>query len=412
MRNPLVQTRDGRLLLAAQLIDALGNGLASVALPWLVLDGGGSKSLAGLVFAATMVPYVVFGLPAGVTGDRHPRRWLMRTAHTGQAVAAALVPLYALGSHPPSALVLFSAFAIGAGRVYADAAAFGAIAELVGPASFVQGQAALSTAWAIGLVAGPVAGGALVAAIGPAAAITVESIGFVVAAVLVSRISQPLLAHDVPEGETLRDAVREGVGVIWHTPALRLLTLVVLAWNLSIVGAEALSVPFLREGLKLDAGQAGIILAAGGVTGVFVGPFIGAAVERIGGLRLISASIPISGVASIGLALAPGFAAALPAFVLLSFSFWVAVTTMIGERQRIAPPHLQSRVGITGRMISVSSMTVASLVASALVSVVPLRGLYLGFGVAALCVAAWAVPALYRVQSPVPLVEPEPAGAD
>jgi MFS family permease len=409
MRNPLVQSHDGRLLLAAQLIDALGNGLASVALPWLVLDGGGSKSLAGLVFAATMVPYVVFGLPAGVTGDRHPRRWLMRTAHTGQAVAAAIVPLWALGAHPPSGLVLASAFAIGAGRVYADAAAFGAIAELVGPASFVPGQAALSTAWAIGLVAGPVAGGALVAAIGPVAAITVESAGFVVAAVLVSRIRRPLLAHDVPEGETLGQAVREGVAVIWHTPALKLLTIVVLAWNLTIVGAEALSVPFLREGLELDAGQAGVILAAGGVTGVFVGPFIGAAVDRIGGLRLISFTIPLSGVASIALGLAPGFAAALPAFVLLSFSFWVAVTTMIGERQRIAPPHLQSRVGITGRMISVTSMTVASLVASALVSVVPLRGLYVGFGVAALGVAAWAVPALVRTE---PAVAIEPAGAD
>src|SRR3954470_2723638 len=98
MRHPLLRTRDGQALLAAQLIDALCIGLASVALPWLVLDGGGSKSLAGLVFAAAMVPDVVFGLPAGVTGDRHPRRWLMRTAHTGQAVAAAIVPLWALGA--------------------------------------------------------------------------------------------------------------------------------------------------------------------------------------------------------------------------------------------------------------------------------------------------------------------------
>ena len=45
-----------------------------------------------------------------MTGDRHPRRWLMRTAHSGQAVAAAIVPLWAIGMHPPSALVLVSAF--------------------------------------------------------------------------------------------------------------------------------------------------------------------------------------------------------------------------------------------------------------------------------------------------------------
>jgi hypothetical protein len=60
-------------------------------------------------------------------------------------------------------------------------------------------------------------------------------------------------------------------------------------------------------------------------------------------------------------------------------------------------------------MISVTSMTVASLVARALVSVVSLRALYVGFGVAALCVATWAVPALFRTERPVAI---EPVGAD
>jgi MFS family permease len=408
VRNPLVQSHDGRLLLAAQLTDALGNGLASVALPWIVLDGGGSKSLAGLVFASTMVPYIVFGLPAGVTGDRHPRRWLMQVAHSGQAAAAIVVPLWAIGAHPPAALVLVSAFAIGIGRVYADAAAFGAIAQLVGPANFVQGQAALSTAWAIGLVSGPALGGVLIDAFGAVAAVSVEAAGFVAAAVLVSRIRRPLRAPEPERHETLAEAVRAGLAVIVHTPLLRLLTLVAIAWNLSIVGAEALIVPFLRQGLELDPGEVGVILAAGGVTGILVGPFISSAVDRLGGLRLVAASIVISGVATIMLGMAPGFWAALPAFVLLSFSFWVAVTTMIGERQRLAPEHLQARVGITGRMIAVSSMTVASLAASGLASFAPLRDLYVAFGIAALCVAAWAVPLLLRVE---PQPSPLPAAA-
>ena len=72
--NPLLATRDGRLFLGAQGLDFVAQGVSSVALPWLILDGGGSTLAAGLVFTLTVLPYVVFGLPAGVVGDRYPRR--------------------------------------------------------------------------------------------------------------------------------------------------------------------------------------------------------------------------------------------------------------------------------------------------------------------------------------------------
>ena len=58
---------------------------SSVALPWLILDGGGSTLAAGLVFTLAVLPYVVFGLPAGVVGDRYPRRRTMWIAHAVQA---------------------------------------------------------------------------------------------------------------------------------------------------------------------------------------------------------------------------------------------------------------------------------------------------------------------------------------
>ena len=70
----LLESSDGRRLLAAQLFDSLGAGVGLVALPWLVLDAGGDASTAGLVAVFGLVPYVLFGLFAGVTGDRRSRR--------------------------------------------------------------------------------------------------------------------------------------------------------------------------------------------------------------------------------------------------------------------------------------------------------------------------------------------------
>ncbi len=68
--NPLLRAADGRLLVGAQFCDHFAIGLAFVALPWIVLDGGSGPALAGLVFAVGTLPYVLFGMLAGVTGDR------------------------------------------------------------------------------------------------------------------------------------------------------------------------------------------------------------------------------------------------------------------------------------------------------------------------------------------------------
>jgi MFS family permease len=68
----MLGNRDMRLFLAAQGLDSLAIGVAGVALPWLVLSEGHSVGLAGLVYPVTIVPFVVFGLPAGALGDGCP----------------------------------------------------------------------------------------------------------------------------------------------------------------------------------------------------------------------------------------------------------------------------------------------------------------------------------------------------
>ena len=207
----------------------------------------------------------------------------------------------------------------------------------------------------------------------------------------------------------VRDAAREGIAVILRTPLLRLLTSVQLLWYLSVIGALALIVPFLRDELSLDARETGWILGAGALTGVSAGFVVGALERRVGGLRVIAASIVVSALAAGGLAGAPEFWTALAAYAVLDFAIWISVTALIGERQRLAPDRLQARVGITGRAIALGSMTVGSLVASGLAVFVPLRALYLGVGLTALVIAAWAVPALLRqAAAAVPLPEPRP----
>ena len=235
LRNdPLLSDRDGRLLLAAQALDVVGAGVSMIALPWLVLDHGGTSTQAGLIFALSVFPYVLFGLPAGVIGDRHSRQKVMWISHALQALVALVIPLWAFSGHPPLGVVLLAAFAIGTARVFVDAAVFGSIASLIGRERFTQGQATLSAAWAFGYFAGPAIGGVLIGLVGPAFALLAEAVGFLVAFILILLIHRDLDSGRTGEEdkEPALQMMKEGLDVIWHRPRVRAYTWVSIGWNL------------------------------------------------------------------------------------------------------------------------------------------------------------------------------------
>ena len=159
MRGVLLRSRDGRRFLVAQLMDSMAGGLSLVVLPWIVLDAGGSRSLAGAAFLIATIPYLALGLHAGELGDRRRRQPVMVWAAAFQAVAAAVLPvIVALGPAAgdlPIALIFAAGMGVTAGRVFVDAAAFGATARLVGDSHFVEGQANLSLVWSLGFLIGP-----------------------------------------------------------------------------------------------------------------------------------------------------------------------------------------------------------------------------------------------------------------
>ena len=396
----LLQSGDGRRLLAAQLFDSLGAGIGLVALPWIVLDAGGDASTAGLVAVFGLVPYVLFGLFAGVTGDRRSRRLVIIAAHSTQTLCALAVPLWAIWGHTPEWLVLAVAFAVGIARTFADAAAFGAIAQIVGPAQFGRAQGLLSTVWATGMVSGPALGGQLIEAVGPSRAIAVQCAAFGLATVCAIAIRHPL-RPPAPNSGSLRDAMREGIDVIRNTPVVRRITLTTVCWNLAFYGAEALVVPFLRDVIDLDGRHVGWVLGLGSLIGIATGPVIVWLEGRTSASTVIVAGVVVSGLAVLALAVSTAFWEVLAIWIVLSLAQWVSFTTAIGERQRHAPAHLQARVGITGRAIAIASMTAGATGASLLAHVVELRTLYTGMGVATLLVAAALGPRLLRGRAPV-----------
>ncbi|GAA4822378.1 hypothetical protein GCM10023201_05360 [Actinomycetospora corticicola] len=84
--------------LGAHLLSLLGNGLAAVALPLIVLQVTGSPGSVGVVSLATAGPALLVGLAAGVVIDRTNRRTSSILADVVSALAVAAIPVVDLVS--------------------------------------------------------------------------------------------------------------------------------------------------------------------------------------------------------------------------------------------------------------------------------------------------------------------------
>ena len=395
MKGTLLRSGDGRRFLTAQLMDSMAGGLSLVVLPWIVLDAGGSRSLAGAAFLIATVPYLLLGLHAGELGDRRRRKPIMVWAAALQAAAAAVLPaIVALGPAArdlPIALVFTAGMGVTAGRVFVDAAAFGATARLVGDAHFVEGQSNLSLVWSLGFLIGPALGGALIGLVGAVEALWIEAAGFALSAALLATIRTDLGPESEGGG---RAPMLTGLGVVARDRELRRLTSVSMAWNLTVNVFYALMVVFLRSQLHASGPQAGRMLAIGGAAGLAGGAVAPVARERLGPTTALRAGLVCSAAASVALALAPGLGVATAAFSGLEISGLFFITLVIGERQTRAAPAQQARVGITGRMAALLASSIGAVAASALVAVLSPGDVFAVAAAGTVCVAAVSVPLL------------------
>ena len=88
----MLRDRSLLALVSAELVSRLGSQLSNLALPWFVLATTGSATRMGVVFAVELVPFVLFGIPAGTVVDRLGPRATMLVSDLARAPVIALVP--------------------------------------------------------------------------------------------------------------------------------------------------------------------------------------------------------------------------------------------------------------------------------------------------------------------------------
>lgn len=327
--------------------------MSGVALPVLMYSLTGSAVHTAALAALTAAPYLVFGLVAGALVDRMDRRTVMVVTDLISAGLLASVSVAAaLGTLTPPHLLVVAAGVASVG-VWFDAACSGAVPALVGCGNLVRANSAIwSAATAVHVVA-PSAAGVLIAVVGPAGAMALDAISFVVSALLVRTILRPLSGSGKSRGSLTAD-IREGLEFLWREPTVRLFTALGIGQAIAGGAVSGLLVVYAsrvfdvpehdpRIGLLFSA------LAAGSFAAIVVLPRISDACEP----RHVT-TIGLSAGAGV-LALLAGaqlWWLAVAGTALWGLTSTIVVVNGLTARQLATPDHLQGRVTLAGRMVT------------------------------------------------------------
>jgi MFS family permease len=347
---PLRRNRDFVLLQTGQALSTVGSESAAVAYTLLVLALTHSPAKAGLTGFARLLPWGLFGLPAGVVVDRFNRKHVMIVADVVRAAALAALGVSALAGTLSFAQVPIVAFVEGAMYVFFNIAEIGAVRSVVPGAqlqrAFATEQARLNGVY----LAGPPLGGFLFG-IGRALPFLVDAVSYAFSTVTLLAMRTPFQeVREQRETAGMWSQIREGLSWLWQRPFLRTCALLFAGTNFAW-GAIELMVIVIGRRQGLHAAEIGALLAVFGAL-AFAG--------SVAAPRLMQAfSMRTMILANMWLA-APiaAFLAKPSVFVLVGGTIPIAFFTptmnamIIGYRVAIVPDRLQGRVNSVARSLA------------------------------------------------------------
>lgn len=345
-------------LWSANVATNLGDGIAAILAPLLAVGLTDDPLLIAGVAAMTMVPWLVFAIPAGVIVDRVDRRLALAVANLVRVgFALLLVALSATGSLTIWWLYLV-VFAYGVGETVADGAVRAATPGLVPRASLARANSRIEAAELIvqRFASGPLA--SLLFAIAAIIPLGLNAIAFAVAGLLA--LTLPRSARPSPNPEPWRARFSAGLRFILSDPRLRPVWLLGMFTTLCFAAAWGSYAVRVIDGLGLPEEWFGLFLLTQGVGGLLGSMLAGRIARRLGtGPTIATAAVIIpAGIALIGM---PSLWFAAAGFAISSFGIMVSNIHTMSLRQSIVPPQLLGRVHGTWRTFLWGAMPVGAL---------------------------------------------------
>ena len=292
--------------LLADGLSLLGNSVAAVALPLLMLARTGDVAAAGVIAAACALPMLLAAVVGGLVVDRVGRRRTSVCADLGSAAAVAALPLVdAAGGLTEIAFVL-----LGVAGALADVPGMTA-REALGPdiaaATGTPLERLAGLREGVGgtvLVVGPALAGGLIALVDPATVLWLTASCSLLAALVTMTLPNGVGGPTTTaRGGTLAD-IREGVAVLRGDRVVLALTVLTVAGVAVLAPLQGLLLPahLLASGFPAGAGLVITAMALGSMVGAALYAGFGTTWSR---RRVFVGSTVVTALGIVGMGLLP-----------------------------------------------------------------------------------------------------------
>ena len=342
---------------AGEIIGELATPITGLAIPIIAISllGAGPIEM-GFLGAMRTLPFLTFGLLAGVLVDRARRVRVLILSSVISALLLAMIPASVALGVLGMPILYAEAFLNGTMGVIFAVASQSLIPTLAGRDRLIEANRNIQMTTSAAEIVGPGIAGFLIQALTAPIAIVVDALSYLASAgfLLWMRVSEPLRRRD--ERPHVVAEVREGLAIVLGDRYLRWITLCGTTHNFFSNGIlVSLYVLFATQRLGLTPVELGLVFAAGGPGSLLGGLLVSRVVRLLGLGPAIGLMQALTGIARMAMPLA--LAVGAPVVVLGAGEFVLGLArtvfnvNQLSLRQAITPDHQQGRMNASIRFL-------------------------------------------------------------
>ena len=376
-------------LWSASAISNLGDGITSVAYPWLASAVTRSPLLIAIVGFASRLPWLVFTLFAGVISDRFDRRKIilrMDLVRGFLTVIVALVVMWKQSELPKLndlaggltvdtnyfiySVLVITALLFGLAEVLRDNTAQTILPSIVEKENLEKANGRLWTAESLtNTFIGPPLG-SLIIGIAIFLPFWFDAASFFIAVALIASIAGSFKAvSDAPATKiNFRADIKEGFSWLWNHKFFRNLAIILGLLNFTGTLVGATYILFAQEVLKVDVKIFAILGIAGAIGGLIGSSFGDKISKKLGGGPTLKFALITGPVGAIIIGLTNSWIVVfiVTAIESLSAVLWNLITVSL--RQSVIPSHLIGRVNSVYRFFGWGTIPLGMIFGGLIVS--------------------------------------------
>ncbi|MFL5935942.1 MAG: MFS transporter [Gaiellaceae bacterium] len=367
----LRRNRGFRLLFVATLGSLLGTWLATIALTVDVYDRTHSGTWVSALLIAVFLPTVLVGVAVGPLLDRLSRRRLMIASDLLRAGVFVALPFV----DRPEWIVVLAAVS-GLGNAIYRPTVNAAMPNLLEENELERGNALFQTVENMAWAAGPIVGGAIVAASGTHSAYWINAGSFVFSAVVLRLIPARRLQSVVPISKGHWRDVADGLAFARRSPALQVM---LAAWSVEMIAVACVNVGevvIAKDSFNAGDFGFGLLFGASGV-GLAIGSFFGGMLaERRPVARLYGPAMILAGIGYVVASVAPNVWVATAPVVVAGIGSGAAALYNVLLIQRGVPDSYRGRAFTLAMSVTYAILGPAMAVAGPVTNVLGARWIW------------------------------------